>query len=80
MYALGDAPVEHWYDLNWTMGETGYWVSITDEGFARMSHPRKVNMLFVDDHVEGVKKSNLLRPEPAFFVRWNNDHEPDPFF
>jgi type II secretory pathway pseudopilin PulG len=78
MYAMGDAPVEHWYDLNWNMGETGYWGGITDEGFGRMAHPLVANMLFVDDHVEGVNKTDLLRMEPKFYVRWNNDHQPDP--
>jgi prepilin-type processing-associated H-X9-DG protein len=78
MYALGDAPVDYWYDLQWTMGEFGYF-AVNDRALKYIAHPHVFNMAFVDGHVESVKTNNLTFPwgaHEAYLRRWNNDHEP----
>jgi prepilin-type processing-associated H-X9-DG protein len=71
MYALGDAQIEYWNDLRWTMGELSF-VGGIEEKLVQMSHRNIHNMLFVDGHVESVKKPDLTKPEPAFGRRWSN--------
>jgi prepilin-type N-terminal cleavage/methylation domain-containing protein/prepilin-type processing-associated H-X9-DG protein len=81
MYALGDAPVDYWYDLKWWAGEFGY-PGMNDETFSHVAHRRIFNMAFVDGHVESVL-TNKLEPQELwedklqlYARRWNNDHEP----
>ncbi len=37
---------------------------------------RQMNVVFVDGHVESVKRADLLRPVDAWRKRWNTDNEP----
>ncbi len=78
MYALGDAPVNYWNDLRWTMGEIGFW-GLNEDALKRMSHPRVFNMAFLDGHVESVRTNNLSLWWGANLThlrRWNNDNQP----
>jgi prepilin-type N-terminal cleavage/methylation domain-containing protein/prepilin-type processing-associated H-X9-DG protein len=78
MYALGDIKqVESIIDDGLAGGNSEYvWYDYSTPlgGTNTPPHPRGLNMLFVDGHVEIVTRDKLIAQEPSSLARWNRNH------
>jgi prepilin-type N-terminal cleavage/methylation domain-containing protein/prepilin-type processing-associated H-X9-DG protein len=47
---------------------------------ARQRHNDRFNIVFCDDHVEGLRRANLFSKDPGVTKRWAADNQPQPVY